>query len=199
MSKKFGIIALLLIVFGAIIGGLFGRLPGRSAAGNAVTAERISENYKEALDVIDSNYVTPIDHEKISESSIQGMLYTLDPHSTFFSRAEFKKLYEDQSSRFYGIGVSILQHRDGVYVQSVVPNTPADKAGLRDNHRRKGNMNSQNKNKQALAGIKTLIATASVAATIVVGSMLPSNGPVSAAGTAGRLFHNCLLRVQDHC
>src|SRR5947209_6081241 len=131
MSKKFGIIALLLIVFGAIIGGLFGRLPGRSAAGNAVTAERISENYKEALDVIDSNYVTPIDHEKISESSIQGMLYTLDPHSTFFSRAEFKKLYEDQSSRFYGIGVSILQHRDGVYVQSVVPNTPADKAGLR--------------------------------------------------------------------
>ena len=59
------------------------------------------------------------------------MLWTLDPHSSFFTREEFRKLYEEQSSQFYGIGVSILQHRDGVYVQSVVPNTPAEKAGLR--------------------------------------------------------------------
>jgi len=40
-------------------------------------------------------------------------------------------LKEDQDSRFYGIGVTILQHRDGVYVQSVVPATPAARAGLR--------------------------------------------------------------------
>src|SRR5204863_6878978 len=72
-----------------------------------------------------------VDHEKITDSSMQGMLWSLDPHSSFFTRDEFRKLYEEQSSQFYGIGVSILQHRDGVYVQSVIPNTPADKAGLR--------------------------------------------------------------------
>ena len=59
------------------------------------------------------------------------MLWTLDPHSSFFTRDEFRKLYEEQASQFYGIGVSILQHRDGVYIQSVIPNTPADRAGLR--------------------------------------------------------------------
>ena len=59
------------------------------------------------------------------------MLWSLDPHSSFFTRDEFRKLYEEQASQFYGIGVSILQHRDGVYVQSIIPNTPADKAGLR--------------------------------------------------------------------
>ena len=68
---------------------------------------------------------------KVADSSIQSMLWTLDPHSSFFTRDEFRKLYEEQASQFYGIGVSILQHRDGVYVQSVIPNTPADKAGLR--------------------------------------------------------------------
>ncbi|MCV5928200.1 PDZ domain-containing protein, partial [Escherichia coli] len=47
------------------------------------------------------------------------------------TRDEFRKLAEEQASEFYGIGVSILQHRDGVYIQSVVPNTPAEKAGLR--------------------------------------------------------------------
>ncbi len=131
MSKKFGYIAIILVVIGAIVGGIFGRLPAASSADGSVTTEKITADYREALDVIGKNYVSEADREKISQSSIQGMLYTLDPHSSFFTRDEFRKLYEDQSSQFYGIGVSILQHRDGVYVQSIIPNTPADKAGLR--------------------------------------------------------------------
>ncbi len=131
MSRKFGLIAIILVVIGAVVGGIFGRLPMTSSADSTITPEKVSVDYREALDVIDKNYVTEVDHEKVSESSIQGMLWTLDPHSSFFTRDEFRKLYEDQSSQFYGIGVSILQHRDGVYVQSIIPNTPADKAGLR--------------------------------------------------------------------
>ena len=133
MTKKFGLIAVLIIIFGAVMGGLFGKLPagGTTSADSSVTTEKISADYREALSVIDQNYVGKIDHEKILESSIQGMLWTLDPHSAFFTREEFRKLYEEQASQFYGIGVSILQHRDGVYVQSVIPNTPADKAGVR--------------------------------------------------------------------
>jgi carboxyl-terminal processing protease len=114
-----------------VFGGLFGRLSSTTSADSSVTAGRIVADYKEALDVIDRNYVGKIDHEKVADTSIQSMLWTLDPHSSFFTRDEFKKLYEEQASQFYGIGVSILQHRDGVYVQSVIPNTPADKAGLR--------------------------------------------------------------------
>ncbi|HEX8247012.1 MAG TPA: S41 family peptidase [Pyrinomonadaceae bacterium] len=131
MSRNFLIIAILIVLGGAIFGGIFGKLPARMAADNAVTAEKISGDYREAVEAIGNNYVTKIDHEKVSESSIQGMLWTLDPHSSFFTRDEFRKLYEDQSSKFFGIGVSILQHRDGVYVQSIVPDTPAEKAGLR--------------------------------------------------------------------
>ena len=130
MSRKFGIITIVLVVVGALVGGIFGRLPMTTSADNSVTQEKVTADYREALSVIDANYVSRIDHEKVSESSIQGMLWSLDPHSSFFTRDEFRKLYEDQSSQFYGIGVSILQHRDGVYVQSIIPNTPADKAGL---------------------------------------------------------------------
>ncbi|HEY0724719.1 MAG TPA: S41 family peptidase, partial [Pyrinomonadaceae bacterium] len=53
------------------------------------------------------------------------------PHSAYFPYSEFKKLTEDQDSRFYGIGVTIVQHRDGVYVQSAVEGTPAAKLGLK--------------------------------------------------------------------
>src|SRR5687767_1235223 len=131
MNRKFAIAALILVAVGAIFGGLFGRLSSTTSADSSVTAGRIKADYMEALDVIDKNYVGKIDHEKVTDSSIQSMLWSLDPHSSFFTREEFRKLYEEQASQFYGIGVSILQHRDGVYVQSVIPNTPADRAGLR--------------------------------------------------------------------
>ena len=131
MNRNFAIGAVILVVVGAVFGGLFGRLSSSTSADSSVTAGRIVADYTEALDVIDKSYAGNIDHEKIADSSIQSMLWTLDPHSSFFTRDEFRKLYEEQASQFYGIGVSILQHRDGVYVQSVIPNTPADKAGLR--------------------------------------------------------------------
>jgi carboxyl-terminal processing protease len=131
MNKKFAYLALVLVAVGAVIGGLFGRMPTRIAAGSSVTPERVESDYRDALKVIDDNYAGPIDHEKTIDSSMQAMLWTLDPHSSFFSSEELKKLDQEQASQFYGIGVSILQHRDGVYVQSIVPGTPADKAGLR--------------------------------------------------------------------
>src|SRR5438445_13563086 len=131
MNSRFTFFAVILIVVWAIVGGLFGRLPARTSAESGVTSERVLADYKEALSVVDEGYGGTVDHEKVSDSSMQAMLWTLDPHSSFFTAEEFRKLDEDQSSQFYGIGVSILQHRNGVYVQSVVPNTPADKAGLR--------------------------------------------------------------------
>ncbi len=131
MSKKLVFIAIVLIVAGAVFGGVFGKLPLKISADSSLTTESIVADYRQALEIIDKSYVGAIDHEKVTESSVQGMLFTLDPHSSFFTRDEFRKLYEDQSSQFYGIGVSIFQHRDGVYIQSIIPNTPADKAGLR--------------------------------------------------------------------
>src|SRR3954451_25060822 len=131
MGKRIGIIALILVAAGAVLGGLFGRVPLRASANDITTSAKVIADYREALDVVDTNYVSSIDHEKITDSSVQGMLWTLDPHSSFFTKEEFRKLYEEQGSQFYGIGVSILQHRDGVYIQSVIPNTPAEKAGLR--------------------------------------------------------------------
>jgi carboxyl-terminal processing protease len=131
MGKRIGIIALILVAAGAVLGGLFGRVPLRASASDNTTSAKVLADYREALDLVDSNYIGAVDHEKITDSSIQGMLWTLDPHSSFFTKEEFRKLYEEQASQFYGIGVSILQHRDSVYVQSVIPNTPAEKAGLR--------------------------------------------------------------------
>ena len=131
MRRSFVIIALILVAVGALAGGLFGKLQSSASAGTAMTPQKVVSDYSEALEIVAKNYGGKQNLETLSDSSIQSMLWTLDPHSSFFTREEFKKLSEEQASQFYGIGVSILQHRDGVYVQSIVPETPADKAGLR--------------------------------------------------------------------
>jgi carboxyl-terminal processing protease len=138
MSRKFGIAAGIIIIAATIIGGTLGgaRTRRRSVASYpkapaTATADNIEGDYGDAIAMISDNYAGEIDYEKATQAAIQGMLSTLDPHSMFFSRTEYTKLKEDQDSRFYGIGVTILQHRDGVYIQSVVPNTPASRAGLR--------------------------------------------------------------------
>lgn len=141
MTRSFAIAASLILVTATLAGGLYSRSTRRRQAVNVGTsaasaqdkyeAEKIEGDYSEAIEMVEQNYAGEIDYEKATQAAIQGMLYTLDPHSLYFPPAEFKKLKEDQASSFYGIGVQILRHDDGVYVQSVVENTPASRAGLR--------------------------------------------------------------------
>ncbi|HEV2836411.1 MAG TPA: S41 family peptidase [Pyrinomonadaceae bacterium] len=137
ISRRFAITATAVILVAAILGGTIGsarRFSGLTSAGaknSYRVADEIEHDYNEAVSTITSNYSGDIDHEKATQAAIQGMLSTLDPHSAYFPYSEFKKLKEDQDSRFYGIGVTIVQHRDGVYVQSAVEGTPAAKLGLR--------------------------------------------------------------------
>jgi carboxyl-terminal processing protease len=137
MSKQFLIVGGALVLIAALVGGTIGRSIRfrNSVAPKGVVsytqADDIEADYKEAVEVISDGYAGDIDYEKATQAAIQGMLSTLDPHSMYFPYSEFKKLKEDQDSRFYGIGVTIVPHRDGVYIQSAVEGTPAGKLGLR--------------------------------------------------------------------
>lgn len=137
IDKRLAISALAVVLVAAIFGGTIGsgRKFGTFSASNTKNSYRvvddIEKDYNEAVSTITSNYSGDIDHEKATQAAIQGMLSTLDPHSAYFPYNEFKKLKEDQDSRFYGIGVTIVQHRDGVYIQSAVEGTPAAKHGLK--------------------------------------------------------------------
>jgi carboxyl-terminal processing protease len=137
MTRRFIIIACALILIAAVVGGTIGRsrrfrhsVPANGTVSYTETDD-IEKDYNEAIAAISVGYAGDIDYERATQAAIQGMLSTLDPHSMYFPYNEFKKLKEDQDSRFYGIGVTIVQHRDGVYIQSAVEGTPAGRLGLR--------------------------------------------------------------------
>ena len=134
MDRKSIIVAAAIILLATIAGGTskhFRRSRTQAGVPLYTITDDIENDYTEAVNTVSGNYAGDVDYEKATQSAIQGMLSTLDPHSTYFPYNEFRKLKEDQDSQFYGIGVTINQHRDGVYVSSTVKGTPAARAGLR--------------------------------------------------------------------
>ena len=137
VSRRFIGLAAGVILIAAIFGGTLGssrkfsKLNAATKAASYRKVEEIETDYNEAISTITGNYSGEIDYERATQAAIQGMLSTLDPHSAYFPYSEFRKLREDQDSRFYGIGVTIVQHRDGVYIQSAVDDTPAARIGLK--------------------------------------------------------------------
>ena len=103
---------------------------GRSPADNAARA-RIADDFSKAMLVAKDNYAGQVDFNKVTKASITGMLRTLDPHSMYFDRQQWEDFQNDQSSRYYGIGSSIIQHQGKVYIISPTDATASYRAGLR--------------------------------------------------------------------
>lgn len=79
-------------------------------------------------------YVEPVDDAKLMHSAIRGLLLDLDPHSTYFDKAD-AEAFDDQANGAYdGIGVELLSQPDGtLMIVSPIDDTPAARAGLRAN------------------------------------------------------------------
>jgi carboxyl-terminal processing protease len=106
------------------------RSVGQSPADTAAR-QRIAEDFTNAILVAKDHYAGQVDFNKVTKASITGMLRTLDPHSMYFDRAQWEDFENDQSSRYYGIGSTIIQHNGKVYIISPTEGTASYRAGLR--------------------------------------------------------------------
>ncbi|MDW8256579.1 MAG: S41 family peptidase [Acidobacteriota bacterium] len=102
-----------------------------SLGGDGPTPAQIKEDFLEAMRLVHTQYAGEVDSTALLTSTIRGMLAALDPHSNYLTPREYADLRQEQESEFFGIGVTINQRRGRVYVISVTPGTPADRAGLR--------------------------------------------------------------------
>jgi carboxyl-terminal processing protease len=93
--------------------------------------QQIAEDFAAAVLVAKDHYAGEVDFGKLTKASILGMLHTLDPHSSYFDAAEWEKVQQDQRSRYSGIGSTIAQRNDKVYIMSPFDATPAHRGGIR--------------------------------------------------------------------
>lgn len=77
-------------------------------------------------------YVEDIDEEKIYESAIKGMLSSLDPHSRYLNKKEYKEMEENLKGEFGGLGIVVTKNTElFITVISPLEDTPAYKAGIK--------------------------------------------------------------------
>ncbi len=87
--------------------------------------------FADVIELVEKTYVDPVETKELIEKAIQGMVHSLDPHSSLLSPDDFKELQIDTKGEFNGIGVSITMRNGFVTVVSPIEGTPAYKAGIK--------------------------------------------------------------------
>ncbi len=89
------------------------------------------EIFSNVLMMLQQHYVDEIDPQEVITGAINGMLTSLDPHSSYLTPEDFKELQEETHGSFSGIGIEITI-KDGILtVVSPIEDTPAYRAGLK--------------------------------------------------------------------
>ena len=102
----------------------------------AQEAEKTKSTY-EQLDLfgdiferIRSAYVEEVDEQDLIRSAINGMLTSLDPHSSYLPPEDFDSMQVQTRGEFGGLGIEVTQENGFVKVVSPIDDTPADAAGV---------------------------------------------------------------------
>ena len=100
----------------------------------SATAEETYKGLKifsDVIELVEKNYVDAVDTKELIEKAIQGMVHSLDPHSSLLLPDALKELQVDTQGEFTGIGISITTRSGFVTVISPIQGTPAYKAGIK--------------------------------------------------------------------
>ena len=126
-----------LVLFGAAIGasaatlGLHPALLSSTAATAAVSDTYKSLNlFGDVFDRVRSDYVEKPDESKLVESAINGMLSSLDPHSSYMDAKSFNDMRVQTRGEFGGLGIEVTQEDGLVKVVTPMDDSPASKVGI---------------------------------------------------------------------
>ncbi|MFQ6753183.1 S41 family peptidase [Cereibacter sphaeroides] len=122
----------------ALGGTVAGVLLATQVAGPLIAQEQQrSKSVYEQLDLfgdiferIRAQYVEEVETDKLIEAAINGMLTSLDPHSSYLPPDDFDDMQVQTRGEFGGLGIEVTQEEGFVKVVSPMDGTPADAAGI---------------------------------------------------------------------
>lgn len=123
-------IVLLAALLGLILGVMFApKLDARYWKRNSME-NAMSARVNTMMTLVDNFYVDKIDYDSLTDKMMNAMLSTLDPHSCYLSPTAFEQEAEMVQGRFEGIGLTLYYLGDTVYGSTIIPGSPAERAGL---------------------------------------------------------------------
>ncbi|EJF88142.1 S41 family peptidase [Bartonella melophagi] len=102
----------------------------------SVSANNENNTYKQLaifgdiFERVRAQYVTVPDDKKLVENAINGMLSSLDPHSSYMDAEKAKDMRDSTKGEFGGLGIEVTMEKNLIKVVSPIDDTPASKAGI---------------------------------------------------------------------
>lgn len=136
-----------------------------SAEGKGSDYESI-ELFTDVMAIVKKSYVEEVDTKKLIYGAINGMLSSLDPHSSFMPPDTYKEMKIDTKGAFGGLGIEISIKEGVLTVISPIEDTPAFKAGIKsgdqilkidDKFTKDLNINDAVKRMRGLKGTKVVL------------------------------------------
>ncbi|MDB5658618.1 MAG: peptidase [Cypionkella sp.] len=120
---------------GSIAGGVLttqvaGPLIAQDATKNASVYEQL-DLFGDIFERIRAQYVEDVDSKLLVEAAINGMLTSLDPHSSYLNAKAFDDMNTQTRGEFGGLGIEVTMEEGYIKVVSPMDGTPADKAGIK--------------------------------------------------------------------
>ena len=125
------------LLIGAVLGAGLGTLATKTPVFPAGTARAAaSDTYRnlnlfgDVFEKIRSDYVEKPDEQKLVEAAINGMLGSLDPHSSYMDAKSFRDMQVQTRGEFGGLGIEVTQEDGLIKVVTPIDDTPASRAGI---------------------------------------------------------------------
>ncbi len=123
------LLASLLLFGGGVYVGRYG-LPA-AGSGSGVSQAIDSKNFREALEVIQRDYVGEVKPQDLATGATKGLVAGLnDPYSAFLTKEEADQLNQSLAGTVEGIGIEIGEQDGQIAVIAPLPDSPAAKAGI---------------------------------------------------------------------
>lgn len=87
--------------------------------------------FRNIMEIVQKNYVKEVTDQAMIQGAIEGMLQSLDPHSSYLPEDMFKELQVETRGEFGGLGIEITLEKGILTIVSPIEDTPAYKAGLK--------------------------------------------------------------------
>jgi carboxyl-terminal processing protease len=123
-------LCLILLACGIYLGAHPSGLPG--FVRDPLVGDSDTRVVNEAIDRVNDTYYREIPKKKLADSSIKGIVASLDDRfSNYFTPDEYKKFNQQQNGEFAGIGVQVTGVKEGLHIVTVYDNSPAKAAGVK--------------------------------------------------------------------
>jgi carboxyl-terminal processing protease len=124
-----------LLLAGALMGAsamsvVYG-VPGSPANAAGSDTYKQLAIFGDIFERVRNQYVTPPDDKSLVENAINGMLTSLDPHSSYLNPDAAKDMRVQTKGEFGGLGIEVTMENELVKVITPIDDTPAAKAGVR--------------------------------------------------------------------